>query len=910
LLEFYSLNLEPLKKNVRAIVLLGLIAFILNAFPIPISENTLLFLGPALAIFASLKYGMLEGIAVSLLMAISTIFISEVPVNAFSFILEAAFIGYFRQRFLPVIADAIFWLFIGMPIALAAIKYGNVVDEAYLWILALKQPVNGFICTVTATLLFSIIRLRVSNTDSARPTLKSFVFNTLLALLSIPVLLIGLYTKQVNELRHREATQQSLQDNASLQASKLNYFLESHRKTLSSIAHVFSNTDLTNEEKKRLLVSTHREHLSFITMLLADQNGKIFATSPFSLGAESRLVDDRSYFIEARNTGLPYISDAFLGRGFGTDPIVAISAPFYKYQTQEFAGIVEGSLNLYKFTIFEPSQNSLPNIRTIIADNNSRVIFSSQDLNLNFLQKLSLDKSNQGNIELVNWAGSESKFLFSQQLTENGWTVYSLVSIESFLQTKLQFYVIAMLVILIGGFIVVWTSRQFTQALIRPVEELVRSFLNLNINDLNSGKSHQLATQFSEFETLSNQYSEAIAKFNEALDKEKELVRKNALIKQETQEKSLFLSHMSHELRTPLNAILGYIQLIDSARESDNFQEVLDEGIPPIKRASMHLLDLINDVLDFSKLEANKIQIHSSSFMLLPLVQECIELTQHLANENEVSVNVQGLPPHLALFGDLIRFKQVLLNLISNAIKYNNKGGTVSISCEIEQGKVRVVIADNGPGIPEPMQHKAFSSFNRLGNEYSNLEGTGLGLSIAKKLIEMMGGVIDFRSNSNGTTFWLILPKGQSGVPELETQARSNVKSILQDIPAFSLVIVEDNQVNSMILKRYFATKTNIELVVADTGKEGLALIESTNPKLAIVDINLPDINGLELVESLKSNPKIETQFIAFSANSDRASQLEAKNVGFSAYLTKPVDFTEMESTIEKLIKGKKTQST
>ena len=222
--------------------------------------------------------------------------------------------------------------------------------------------------------------------------------------------------------------------------------------------------------------------------------------------------------------------------------------------------------------------------------------------------------------------------------------------------------------------------------------------------------------------------------------------------------KSRFLSSMSHELRTPMNAVIGFTQLLELDERLNREQK---EHIGSIHKAGNHLLGLINEVLDLSRIESGHISLSPEDIELHTLIQECFGLVEPLAKQNAIQLHLSAPAiSDMHVLADRTRLKQVLLNLISNAIKYNNKGGEVRVTTQAsDNGRVRILVADTGPGIPAERQTELFTMFSRLGNEGGTIEGTGIGLAVAKRLVEMMSGSIGLESlPGQGSTFWIELP--------------------------------------------------------------------------------------------------------------------------------------------------------
>jgi two-component system, sensor histidine kinase and response regulator len=362
--------------------------------------------------------------------------------------------------------------------------------------------------------------------------------------------------------------------------------------------------------------------------------------------------------------------------------------------------------------------------------------------------------------------------------------------------------------------------------------------------------------------------------------------------------KSEFLSRMSHELRTPLNAILGFGQLLERQSATD----IQRPRVRHIIAAGRHLLDLINEILDISRIEAGRLQLSLEPVCLADAVREALELMRPLAMEHETKL----LPPTTFdetsyVMADRQRFKQVLLNLMTNAVKYTPRGGKVTISFEPSANdNSRILVTDTGPGIPSEKISRLFTPFDRLGAEQSTVEGTGLGLALSQRLMQAMRGSIGVDSTpGQGSTFWVELPRTKS---PLETVAGDGNGA--EHAPVYSgegtILYVEDNLSNLTLVEQMLSEQPQIVLITAMQGRLALDLARRHAPDLILLDLHLPDMPGWEVLAELQGNDvtrDIPVVIISADATARQVKRLMA--AGARAYLTKPIDVAEFFRVVE-----------
>jgi PAS domain S-box-containing protein len=367
--------------------------------------------------------------------------------------------------------------------------------------------------------------------------------------------------------------------------------------------------------------------------------------------------------------------------------------------------------------------------------------------------------------------------------------------------------------------------------------------------------------------------------------------------------KSEFLASMSHELRTPLNAILGFSQLFGMDPE---LTEDTKEQAREIERAGQHLLSLVNDLIDLARIEAGKLELSPEPVPVKSVLVDSLAMMAPIARKQGIElVDENSKELEMTVSTDYTRLRQVVINLLSNAIKYNRPQGTVRLSCRMNDGKVRISIADTGPGIPANKQSRIFNAFDRLGTEGGTIEGTGIGLVITKRIVEAMDGSIGFESTEgHGSTFWVEFPTSETVALSASTVAAlaSVPEAISQPTARPVVLYIEDNPMNLRLMQQIFKRK-DLELRDAHTAEIGIELARAEPPALILMDINLPGMDGYEALKVLKADARTALiPVVAISANAMMGDEERGLAAGFIAYFTKPLDIPSLYDALGKLI--------
>jgi len=384
-----------------------------------------------------------------------------------------------------------------------------------------------------------------------------------------------------------------------------------------------------------------------------------------------------------------------------------------------------------------------------------------------------------------------------------------------------------------------------------------------------------------------------------------ELEKAKAIAEKANLAKSDFLSSMSHELRSPLNAILGFAQLMDSSTPVPSATQ--KASIDQILHAGWYLLELINEILDLAVVESGRLSLSLEPVLLPDVMIECQAMIEPLARKRGISMEFPHFESPCYVRADRTRLKQILVNLLSNGIKYNKAGGSVVVECHLTSpDRIRISVKDTGAGLPPEKLLQLFQPFNRLGQEIGGEEGTGIGLVVSKRLVELMQGSIGAESTvGTGSVFWIEVLSAADPTPKTITKAlclAAKAKVPNAQRPRL-LLYIEDNPANLKLIEQLIARRQDLRLLTAQNGKDGMTLTRGYLPDVILMDINLPGISGIETMKILRMDPlTVHIPIVALSANAMPSDIEKGLEAGFFRYLTKPIRVDEFLETLDEVL--------
>lgn len=500
-------------------------------------------------------------------------------------------------------------------------------------------------------------------------------------------------------------------------------------------------------------------------------------------------------------------------------------------------------------------------------------------------------------------------------------TIYISAGLNELTDRLIEFLFISAGVLAFSMLIGIYLSSKLQKLITVPIEKLKRVASDSNqtskLDDLDDIDSGDELGDFSRaFKAMLSKLRSAEKRLTVHSDELELLVQKrtNELeaekirAEKANQAKTEFLSNMSHELRTPLNAILGFSQLMELKVQKNSDPEHT-QNIFHIIKAGKHLLSLINEILDLSKIESGNQELDFEPVKIETVLNEVCTMMSPSAIKEGIALGFPETNAHkLFIYVDRIRFKQILINIISNAIKYNKSQGRVDLKLISNSEHIKIEVVDTGMGIPDSLQQKIFEPFYRVDNSHNNIEGTGIGLPISKKLAIDMGGEISLKTQLNiGSTFTIKFPAYHfSSENEVLIEENKDIPDITNTSKKYCALYIEDNEANTALVKRIIETTPNISFLSASRAQVGIQLAIEHKPDIILMDLHMPGMDGIAAFKILQNSDETKSiPVIAVSADAMGTTIERMIDMGFHSFITKPINipnlFEKINSALESL---------
>ncbi|MBT0586019.1 ATP-binding protein [Alteromonas oceanisediminis] len=816
----------------------------------------------------------------------------------------------------------VFWGLFSLPLLSLVFFAANTLSPVAAFTAAM---VTFFSCAASLLLahFIFIARFLLWPSDKTPVVEVKFLFQYFFSGVFFLAVLLVIYV-YIGAFQHQQKEQlfNYMQQRSQVVSDQLKSFFDTHQAALAVAANTLEIGDV---DKRRVLESLAQQYPQFLTFLVTDEKGNIVASYPTDLlqkAARQGLlnVSQREYFQEPLKTGRPYVSQAFVGRGFGTDNIVAVSAPI-KNQQGQFMGIVEGSLGLNVFGFFD--NRNLNGFSTMVTDNFNQVVYANSRLGVEKLRLLTAtdcitEQCNQPTVTINN----EEWFVRSKLYGPLNWSTHVYFKQSAFMQLSSFYLFLASIVVLalavagIGfGYLVATlvstpmyalihqfavfdptnakqrTPKRANRLYLREVDALNNEFISLRKRLVDTFNALQESRQ------KQGELNQELFELNQNLalkveEKTESLQTALRLAEVASDAKSKFLANMSHEIRTPMNGIIGSC---DNLLESD-IPDDIKPKLAIVSESAHNLLLILNSVLDWSKIESGQLALRHEPFDVKASVRATGALHSAAALRKSINfaVSVSDNVPDLVI-GDGGKFNQIVNNLLNNAVKFTLIG-SVNVSLEYDDGKVRLSVRDTGVGISDTDLSKIFDEFSQVDLSSTRaFGGTGLGLSITKRLVDLFDGSIAVNSEINEGTHFVVtlpMPAAQNGTIIKPGE--------VSGLPAgLRILIAEDNAINADILADML-TKSDARTVRVENGKQAVDAVKKYQFDMILMDCQMPEMDGFEAAAMIRKlgGERGNTPIIAATANAFTEDREKCLVVGMNDFISKPITRSALISAI------------
>ena len=894
--------------------------YLANVFAVPLFFNVDFLFGSVFALIVLHYLGLGPALVSALVIASHTAVLWNHPYAIVIMTLEVFLVGvvYKRKSDNLMLLDTMFWIAVGMPLVL--LFYGGIMGIAAqsIALVAFKQAINGIVNALIASIIIGILRHNWPHLDSSNRRapfgFSQAIFLMMVAFVLLPALAILVVTARSEMDRVETDVTSKLEVTTFSARQSINAWVTENLQTLHSLAtYVNVDNPSTLELLRDEMALLNMSDSDFSTLAVVDPLGRLIAGEP-ATQADNLLADPSlaqwPYFARIV-TGLSGVASNVIR--VEEQDVVFLGVPIVRNDTMYGAVLGLVDVDRLREELFRVSGRWM--LDATLVDGSQRVVattHSSIESFADFSDRMPRESEHEsGNLFLrspeagvrrsVMERWQESEYIAIDRIGANAsWILVLQAPIAPYQDTLNERYRAMLLVMLVVVVVTIFLSSALSRKLLGSLSRLTEVSKDLPAKVTSQQSIDWPTSRINEIDTLIESFRVTSVHLGDSFQQlqtaNEELSEAKLRAESASRTKSEFLANISHDLRTPLNGILGYAQIL--ARDESIDQKTRD-AVTIIERSGTHLLNLINDILDVSRIEAKRLTLEPDAIAIASFLDDIADIVTLQARAKGLVLDTEFTDLPAAVLGDEKRLRQVLLNLLNNAVKFTDSGAIWFVA-RPSADRMRFEVRDTGSGIPDDQVTEIFSPFKQLEKHVQSEDGTGLGLAIVHRLVEMMGGEVHVDSVlGEGSTFWFEIELPETD--EMPDAAPASNSITGYEGPRKTVLVVDDKAENRGVA-RAMLEPLGFAVIEAEDGQSGVSAVAELHPDVVLMDLVMPVLDGFDAVREIRSAENgTHVPVIAVSASVAEAIRTECLRVGFTEFLPKPFRQPDLLETIRRV---------